>query len=490
MPIQSIEGGNLRLLTKRDLHKIHEATIDILENVGVVIYEREALALLKDAGADVDCESGIVKIPGYLIEEAIKKSPSSVTLCGRNSKNDIILEGRKVYTAGGADGIYVIDPENNKLRLATLKDLQDLTRLQDALDNIHAIMGIVNPSDVSPIGVDRLRCCELIKNTEKHILRDAQGKDGVKDQIEIAALVVGSKEELRKRPIISFVDCTTSPLKHEKINTEVLIEAVKNGIPVIIESDVVAGATAPVTIAGALIVQNAEVLSGILIAQLINPGTPVIYGNMSSIMDMKTANVALGSPELGIIQVITAQLCQQYYKIPFMGCGGISDSKSVDAQASLEKTLTLMQAALAGTNLIHEMAGMLDSLFTVSYEQVVIDNEIMGAVYRVLKGIKVNDETLAANVIADVGPLGSHFLTKDHTRKFLRQEHWIPRILVRERRESWERRSSKSMQEMAREKVKMLLKENWPKPLEKDVVVRMEEIVKRALKEKETSSTC
>jgi trimethylamine--corrinoid protein Co-methyltransferase len=484
LPIQSIEGGFLKILTKRDLRKIHEATLDVLENVGVTIYEKEALDLLRGVGANVDNENKIVKIPRYLIEEAIKKSPSSIRLCGRNPNNDIILEGRRVYTAGGADGIYVIDLENGKLRLATLKDLQDLTRLQDSLDNIHAIMGIVNPSDVSPIGVDRLRCCELIKNTEKHILRDAQGKDGVKDQIEIAAVVVGSREELKKRPIISFVDCTTSPLKHEKINTEVLIEAAKNNIPVVVESDVVAGATAPVTIAGALIVQNAEVLSGILIAQLENPGTPVIYGNMSSIMDMRTANVALGSPELGIIQVITAQLCQEFYEIPFMGCGGISDSKSTDAQASLEKTLTLAQAALAGTNLIHEMAGMLDSLFTVSYEQVVIDDEIMGAIYRILKGTKVTDETLAIDVIADVGPLGSHFLTKDHTRKFLRQEQWIPGILIREKRESWERKGSKSMREMAREKAKKILKEHWPEQLEKDLVFRMEEIVKKALKKK------
>jgi trimethylamine--corrinoid protein Co-methyltransferase len=484
LPIQSIEGGFLKILTKRDLRKIHEATLDVLENVGVTIYEEEALDLLRGVGANVDNENKIVKIPRYLIEEAIKKSPSSIRLCGRNPNNDIILEGRRVYTAGGADGIYVIDLENGKLRLATLKDLQDLTRLQDSLDNIHAIMGIVNPSDVSPIGVDRLRCCELIKNTEKHILRDAQGKDGVKDQIEIAAVVVGSREELKKRPIISFVDCTTSPLKHEKINTEVLIEAAKNNIPIVVESDVVAGATAPVTIAGALIVQNAEVLSGILIAQLENPGTPVIYGNMSSIMDMRTANVALGSPELGIIQVITAQLCQEFYEIPFMGCGGISDSKSTDAQASLEKTLTLAQAALAGTNLIHEMAGMLDSLFTVSYEQVVIDDEIMGAIYRILKGTKVTDETLAIDVIADVGPLGSHFLTKDHTRKFLRQEQWIPGILIREKRESWERKGSKSMREMAREKAKKILKEHWPEQLEKDLVFRMEEIVKKALKKK------
>ena len=484
MPIQSIEGGFLKILTKRDLRKIHEATLDVLENVGVTIYEKEALDLLRGVGANVDNENKIVKIPRYLIEEAIKKSPNSIRLCGRNPSNDIILEGRKVYTAGGADGIYVIDLESGNLRLATLRDLQDLTRLQDALDNIHAIMGIVNPSDVSPIGVDRLRCCELIKNTEKHILRDAQGSDGVKDQIEMAAMVVGSREELKKRPIISFVDCTTSPLKHEKINTEVLIEVAKNSIPVVVESDVVAGATAPVTMAGALVVQNAEVLSGILIAQLVNPGTPVIYGNMSSIMDMRTANVALGSPELGIIQVITAQLCQEFYEIPFMGCGGISDSKSTDAQASLEKTLTLAQAALAGTNLIHEMAGMLDSLFTVSYEQVVIDDEIMGAIYRILKGTKVTDETLAIDVIADVGPLGSHFLTKDHTRKFLRQEQWIPGILIREKRESWERKGSKSMREMAREKAKKILKEHWPEQLEKDLVFRMEEIVKKALKKK------
>jgi len=479
VPIQGIEGGQLKFLSKRDLMKIHESTLDVLERFGVRVHEKTALRMLEDAGAKADYKDEVAKIPRYLVEESIRKAPSKVTLCGRSSDYDVILEGKKVYTAGGADAIYLIDLETHERRPALLKDLRDLTRLQDALSNIHVVMAIVDPKDVPPLGVDRLRYYELVKNTEKHIMRDGQGGEGVKDQIKMAAALVGGEEELRKRPIISFVDCTTSPLKHGKTNTEVLIEAAKHKIPVFIECDAMAGGTAPVTLAGTLVVQNAEVLSGILISQLVNPKTPVVYGNMSSIMDMRTANMALGAPELGLIQVITAQLAQ-HYKIPFEGCGGMTDSKVCDAQSSFEKTLTLMQAAMAGTNLIHEMAGMLDSLFTVSYEQVVIDNEIMGAVYRTVRGAEVTDETLAIDVIGEVGPLGSHFLAKDHTRRFLKQEHWLPEVLSRERRESWEKKGSRQIQEVARETARKILKEHSPEPIEKDVLEIMEEIVKTA----------
>jgi trimethylamine--corrinoid protein Co-methyltransferase len=264
----------------------------------------------------------------------------------------------------------------------------------------------------------------------------------------------------------------------EELTAGLMVYA-KYGQPVLVAPEAQAGATAPVTLAGVLAQQNAEVLSGIVIAELVNPGAPVFYGTVSTIMDMKTGNLAYGAVEAGLINVAAAQLAQ-YYGLPSRGTGGSTESKIPDAQAGLEKALTLMMAALAGINFIYSAAGSLESTLTASYEQAVIDNEICGMVSRALRGIRINDETLATDIIDAVGP-GGQFLTQKHTLEHLKKEHYITTLVNREKRDKWEAAGSKDLWETARQEAKKILKEHQPEPLDRDV----EEELKRIIKEVE-----
>ena len=297
------------------------------------------------------------------------------------------------------------------------------------------------------------------------------------DTIRLASIVAGGEEELKKRPMLLGFHNPVSPLQHSKELTEGLMVYAKYKQPVSIAPEAQAGATAPITLAGLLTQQNAEVLSGITIAELTNPGTPVLYGAVSVPLDMKTGNIALGAIEVGLINAAAAQLAR-YYGLPSRGTGGTTDSKIPDIQAGFEKAATLLMAASAGINFIYDAAGALESTLTASFEQAVIDNEICGMVARALRGIDVNDETLAIDVIENVGP-GGQYLSQKHTLKHLKKEQYIPKIIKREKREDWERAGSKDLWKVAREEAKKILKEHQPEPLDKDI----EKELKRTIKE-------
>jgi trimethylamine--corrinoid protein Co-methyltransferase len=271
-----------------------------------------------------------------------------------------------------------------------------------------------------------------------------------------------------------------SPLQHSEKLTEGLIMYAKYKQPVIIAPECQAGATAPVTLAGLLTQQNAEILSGIVIAELANPGAPVLYGTVSTVMDMKTGNIALGAVEAGLINVATAQLAH-YYDLPSRGFGGTTDSKIPDIQAGFEKAITLIMAAMAGINFIYNAGGSLESTLTASCEQAVIDNEICGMVRRVLRGIEINDEILAIDLIDEVGA-GGQYLTKRHTVEHLRREHYIPTILNRQRWEIWAKTGSKEIRETAREEAKKILKEHQPESLDHEIEEELKKIIREVEK--------
>lgn len=479
-----IKGGkvsrSLNFLTRNELYDIHLATLEVLKSVGIEFHESNVLRVLDEAGAYVDYESKQVRLPSNLVKEAIKSSPKTITLCGRTPDYDVKMEDKLVFFGSGANALHILDPVSNSTRDATIEDCVDLARLADALENIHVYLTLVSPLDVPPKGVDRVRCAVALKNTCKHFFHDAQGKDGARDQIQIAAKVVGGMDELRKRPILSLAPCITSPFRWGREAVEVLMTMAEFGLPQIISSEPMAGATSPITLAGSLVQQNAELLSGLTLAHIINKDAPVLLCTLPSIMDMKTGNIAIGSIELGLMSAAMAQL-MRYYHLPYVGTGGLTDSKMMDEQTAYEKAMTCLLPALAGTNLVHLSAGMLESILTLSYEQVVIDNEIIGMVLRALRGIEVTDETLAVAIIKQVGA-GKHYLKQKHTLRFLRQEHFIPDLADRRTRGSWERMGSKNITRRAREKVDEILSTHQPEPLSKDVEEEIDSIVKGALK--------
>jgi trimethylamine--corrinoid protein Co-methyltransferase len=481
-----IKGGQLKILSSDEILDIHLATLDVLENTGVVVQEKTAFSLLKDSGAYVDEDNMLVRIPSHLVEEAIRKAPRGFTLYARNPKHNRRIEGRRVCFQPMIGRINIIDLETGRRRRTSISDLENLIKLADALENYHILhSGAMMPhiDGVQDAIAHAYGYYIGVKNSEKVVKGTGRGKVKAKDCIRLAAILAGGEEELRKRPNI-FTTCNpVSPLRHAKEQTEGIIEYGRYRLPVDITSEPQAGATAPVTLAGLLVQQNAEILSGITIAQLANPGTPVMYGVCGTIMDMRVGTIALGAIEAGLINVAGAQMAQ-YYNLPSRGTGGSTESKLLDVQAGYEKALTLSMAAMAGANVVF-YPGVLDHASAISLESLLIDNEICGMIIRALEGIEVDEFTLATSVMAKVGP-GGHYLGQRHTIDYLQKEHFIPKLSDRAIRERWEEAGSKDLRDVAKEQVRHILKEHQPAPLDRDVdkmlLETIREIEKRELK--------
>jgi len=316
-----------------------------------------------------------------------------------------------------------------------------------------------------------------MSNSAKHVIVFAyHGKDVTRKQIEIARLVAGGEEELRRRPFISMYDEPSSPLTFGKEYVEALMEWVKEGLPIIWAPCPMGGATAPITLAGEVVQGMAESVAGNVIAQLVNPGTPFIFGFVPLIMDMKTTLCAYGAPEDMLLGIAEAQLAH-YLGIPLWGTGGCTDSKTLDAQAFAEASMNLSLAALGGQNLIHDI-GYIESAKSASYELVVICDEIIGMLKRIMRGVQVDAGALAVSEILETSHGGS-FLGLKHTRERFKSERWMPELTDRTfSYESWQREGGKNMLEVAREKIKRILKEHEVEPIPPDVRKEIERIIK------------
>lgn len=479
MVFKGLKGGVLRLLTNSQIYNIHMATLEVLEGVGINTPSHRILDIFANAGADVDFKNKRIKIPQHLVEEALKKVPKEITLCGRNPKYDLLLEDNLVYYGLGASAApYIIDNKTGEFRRPVKKDVADTTLLGDALPNIHFIMPIAGSYDV-PEEVQYIHDLEaILNNTVKPIIFPAPGADGAKRALTMAAAVSGGIEELRRRPILSLYSEPASPLMLP-IFVENIIEFAKARVPVVLGPAPMAGATGPMTLAGNAVIFNAENLAAMTLSQMVNPGAPIVYGSVATMMNMKYATFTYGTPEFPILNVVGAQITH-YYGLPFFGGGGATDSKTLDAQAGAEAFMSALIAAQAGVNLVHDV-GFACGARLSSMELVVLVDEIIGMVHRILKGIEVSHETLAVDVINNVGP-GGHFMSQRHTLKFFEKESYIPKLFDKSPEYVWVKAGKRTILEVAREKVKMILKEHHPEPLPKNIQKKLTDIVKKAEK--------
>ncbi len=478
---EGVKGGQLRILSNEDLRQIYVATLHLLEKQGVKVENEKALNILAKSGAMVDKRRKIAKIPGYMVEEAIKKAPKSIRLCGRNRNQDFILEGKRAYFGSGVGTTHIYDLYTGEYRKTRKRDVEDAFKLSDALPNIDHAWGLFSCTDVpsSVVGLHELEAG--LTNTTKHIcIYTWHGKPQINKQIEMAKLVAGGEEELRKRPLVTLYNEPHSPLTYGKDYLDSLMEWAKAGLPQIWYPAPMSGATSPVTMAGTLVQGWAESLGGLVIAELINPGTPFIVGTGTFLMDMKTSSIVYASAECMLLAVAIAQIAH-YLDIPLFGLAGASDSQVLDGQALAESAMYLAISALAGQNLIHDL-GYLASGLTGSLELLTICDEIVAMVKRIAKGIKVNDETLALGVIEKVG-FGGNYLKEKHTRKHFWTEHLVPDLMNRDFHSGWVKKGGKTLEERAREKTKKLLKEHEVEPLDKEVKKKIEEIIKETTKE-------
>lgn len=466
----------LEYLTDKEIRDIHHATLSVLEKVGVKVYHGKALQMLGDAGANVDLKSQIAKIPEDVVEEWITKAPSSFTLYARNENNNLNFQDGITHYVAAHTTPFTYDLDTGARRSATYEDAQNFSKLSDSLEYIADGFCMVFPQDVPDCSVHAHILMAQIKNSDKVLKGRINGKNIAKDCIYMAEMIAGGKKELEKKPnMMALMNCL-SPLMLDKVQVEGLIEYAKKGLPCIIASEIMSGATGPVTLAGTLVQQNAEILSHIIIAQMIKPGTPIIYGSASSVMDMKTSTLRYGAIEEGIIDVAVVQLAR-YYKIPSRISAGCTDSKMLDMQAGFESAKNLALASLSGANYVSYAAGGLDSALSTSYEKVVIDHENIKNMVRARKGIEINDETLAVDVIKDVGP-GGQYLTHNQTFEKFKEAHLIPELVNTCNYHDWEKMELKDIKDRAREKVKHILKTHIPPPIDEKLYRELNEFIK------------
>jgi len=424
-------GAKYQPLSQDAVGRIHESALRVLEDVGVKVALGEALDVFEKAGATVDRGQSRVRIRSRLVEQSLGSAPSAIMLCGRDSEHDLALEGARVYMGTGGAAINVIGPDAEEARPGRLGDIAKLARLVDGLDNVHFF---VRPCTAQDVPVQRLALSEFyagLSGTTKHVMGAGYTLQGARDVIEMASMVAGSEDELRRRPFISFIaSWMISPLTFDADVTRLLMEIVGRGLPVALSAAPMAGSTSPITMAGTLTQLHAEELSGLVFTQLVNPGAPVLYGGIPGMADMHDLSYRAGGVEFGLMNAAISQLAQ-YIGVPNYCSAGIAEAKIPSIQAIYEKTFSICQVALAGGNCVHHAAGVLESLKTVDYGQFLIDNEIIGMALKMLHGIKVDEDRMAFDEIAEVGP-GGNFLSLEHTLAHMRTEFLEPVFVPRE----------------------------------------------------------
>jgi trimethylamine--corrinoid protein Co-methyltransferase len=464
-PRKGLVGGQYKPLTGEQVRRIHEAALSVLERTGVQVEEPEALRLFQDAGALVDRDAVRVRLPRALVEDAVDWAPERVVLAGRDPRWDLELEGARVHIGTGGAALTVLDLETGRPRPAVLRDVVELARLVDALENVHFYLVPVYPTDVGKEVVDLNTTYAGLANTTKHVQTGVYTVPGIRDTVELCERVAGGPEALRERPVVSFITSwMVSPLKLATEVTTLLIETCRQRIPVVLSAAPMAGSTAPVTLAGMLAQLTAEQLSGVVLAQLAHKGAPLLIGPIPATADMKTGRYLGGAAEFGLANAAMAQMAQ-FYRLPIYNSAGMTDAKLPDVQAGFEKGMSTVLAVLAGSNFVHHAAGMLENMNSVAAEQFVIDNDVLGMAMRVVRGIEVSDETLALDVIDAVGP-GGHFLMADHTVRHMRSELYYPSAVVdRQGWDMWQQDGGLDARERARAMARDILASHRPEPL-------------------------
>lgn len=430
----------VQVLSEEQIERIHGASMQILEEIGIEFLDDEALDLWESAGASVDRGARRVRMDRELAMEHVAKAPARFTLRARNSDHDLqVGEDYIIFTPTGGTP-YASDLENGR-RPGTLAAFQDLTRLVQMCHPLHVAGGLIlEPQDVAvPVRhLDKVYGQFIL--SDKAITTAAHGRAVAQDCVNMAAVVFGGLEEIQRQPVFASNVNANSPLRYDERMLGGLITYARHGQAVIVTPFILAGAMSPITMAAAIAQQNAEALAGITLTQLVNPGAPVIYGGFTTNTDMQTGSPAFGTPEGALALLAGAQLARRY-GLPYRGSGSLNNSKVPDAQASYETQMTLWPAVLAHTNVILHSAGWLEAGLVCSFEKFIIDVEGLAMMYRFLAGIEINDETLGLNAIAEVGPGGHHFGTP-HTMARYRSEFYLPVVSDRQNHEAWQENGS------------------------------------------------
>jgi trimethylamine--corrinoid protein Co-methyltransferase len=458
----------LSVINNAQIEALHQATLETLERTGIQISHPRALELFDGAGARVDGHR--VRIPGWLVEDAIRQSPSRIVLGNRNGERSVYLEGDKTWFGPSLDCVDYLDPLT-QVRSRFVSDHCRVTAtVANALPNYTWVMTIGMADDVPAEIADRVIARQVFTYTEKPLVFCCKDVGSVRDIWDMALLIAGDEERFRHAPNIVHYSEPISPLLYYDPAVEKILFCAEHGIPLINFPAPQGGSTAPATFAGEVVQGSAESLSGLVLAQLVRPGAPFIYGAFATIMDMKTTIFSYGAPEMSLMVAALAQLAH-HYRLPFFGTAGCSDAKFPDAQAAAEVAFSCLSSALVGANLIHDAGSWLDHGSLASPAFMVLVNEILSMVNQYTGGLPISDETLALDIIDKVGP-GGHYLYEDHTLRHFR-DVWYSRLFDRSIYQTWVERGSPRFSDRLREQTRKAMA-HQPTPLAPEILREMD----------------
>jgi len=457
-----------RPLAPEDVEQVDQTGRRILERIGVRINDSTFLDTLKKAGAQVDYEKQRVRFDGDWLDEVLSHAPSRFTLYSRDGKNDLHLGEGKVHFGNGGGVFRVLDMATGGYRLTMIRDVANTATLVDHLDYIRFYIIACQAHDIKPVNYHLLEFYYAFNHTTKHVMGGCTNLHGAGQMWKLASIIAGGEEKLREKPFVSVITNIISPLTIEANTLNILNFCTTHGIPATCAPAPIAGATSPATLAGTLAQMHAESLAGVAIAQVLAPGAKVLYGAVPMTMDLRRMELATGSVEMMMMNAAAVQLAK-HYNLPIYASGGLTETKRPDIQAGIEKGFSNLAVAIAGADYVHLAAGLIDSANSISYEQFVIDNEIIGIIQRMLTGIKVNEETLGFDVIEKVGP-GGNYVMEDHTVEHMMDEFFYPNLSVRCNFDIWEEKGRPSMLSRANDVVQNILREYEEGILDLDLI--------------------
>ncbi len=476
----SMRKNATQLVDRDAFQRIHTESLDVLENVGVRIYSVAALDLLRQHGAEVDSEKQIARIPKDLVEKSIRSTPKEYKLCARNPEFDIELDNSHVYFTFDGCGVQTIDIDSGKRRPARKQDIVDCARLANVLPGVGYFTPSVAPQDV-PLHAHVLHQIHAAySNTDKFVMSESTTTGAeARLQIDIAAAVAGGRDKLRQKPDLAAIICAVPPLNLDGGGSEATIEFARAGVPVVMMSMVEAGVSGPVTLAGSLVISNAEIMAILTLTQCARKGAKAIYGSVLSMMEPRTGAYVSGSPEAALLCASIVDLAK-HYRLPAQAGTFGTNALVPGSQAATEHCLGTLLAVNAGANMVNGF-GLLEGSTVLSFEQLMLDYDVVTEILHIAKGIDVSDETIAGDLIKEVG-IGGTFLAKRHTLAHLR-DAWSPMVFEYGTYEDWVMRGSIDPVERANAKARELLKGASSVPLEDDVAKELRDIVRMSEKE-------
>ena len=468
-------GGRYKPLTDNDIARIHRAALEVLERVGIADAIPSCIELVTAAGGRLT-DTGRLCFPPALVEDALAKAGRRFILYGHRPDRDLELAGQRVHYGTGGAAVNMVDIDSGAYRDTTLADLYDIARLVDAMDNIHWCLRPLVARDMpTNLDLDINTAYAVMSGTTKPCGLSITEPQNVEPTIAMFDMVAGGEGRFRERPFCHMSSCyIVPPLRFAQEACETLEAAVRKGLPVILLCAGQAGATSPAALAGAVVQGVAEVLSGVVYVNLIAPGHPILFGAWPFVSDLRTGAMSGGSGEQAVLMAACAQMAN-FYGLPGSVAAGMADSKIPDAQSGFEKGYTTALAGLAGATMVHESAGMQASLLGVSFEGFVIDNDLLGAAMRTVRGIEVTDETLSVEVIAEVTADPGHYLGHEQTLALMEQEYVYPLVSDRNNPEDWKDQGSTDIRDRARDRAREILASHYPDHIDPALDARIRE---------------